>query len=115
MIEMHNGELMMLENNATWQWGAGDTLREYRWRSEVINAGGNLVFASAQAMQHNGVAKYTVLCDNDSYTFELVGKTSTLQRLPRMGRHIYWWLEVVGTAEVDWVALASSHNALTRG
>lgn len=115
MTEMGNGGLMMLENNATWQWGAGDTLREYHWRSEAINAGGNLVFASAQALQHNGVAKYTVMCDNDAYTFELVGKTSALQRLPRMGRHIYWWLDIKGTAEVDWVALASSHNALTRG
>lgn len=115
MFEMDNGELMMLEKGATWQWNAGDTLRPYRWRSEVINAGGNLVFASAQAMQLNGVATYTLLCDNESYAFTVVGKNSSINRLPRMGRHIYWWLEVAGTAEVDWVAIASSNNALTKG
>jgi hypothetical protein len=98
-----SGQLLMLEDDAIWQFDAGSQYRPYQWMSRPLGIGG----------QYSPVAA-KVKTDNTTLIVEAVGTKSRFSRkifndnpvrVRRLGRHLEYSVGFEGVGMVDLVYL----------
>ena len=101
-----DGELLMLEDGAVWQWGAGGARRPYFWESEVIELPGAACPTSARVDTDGTVFR---LAGEDSKTFYERTVASTRPfRLKRLGRQRRFRASFRGTGTVELLEFGES-------
>jgi hypothetical protein len=101
-----NGELMMLEDGVLKQWGAGDSWREYEWRSSELRFPGRITPTWARLRTDGTLFTLTRAGDvKESWTGGRYVSGYRPVRIPRLGRHDVYRFGLKGTLPVESVWL----------
>jgi hypothetical protein len=106
------GELLMLENDAVWQWDAGATWRDYRWASAFLEFPGKTSLTSIR-LQTEG-AKIRVETPIKNLAYERFVASEPV-RLGRLGRHLTYRVVVEGSKPVEYLELGTAELTLQQG
>jgi hypothetical protein len=105
------GELLMLEDDAIWQWNAGNTYRKYLWASAYMDFPSD-ISPTALKVKTKGVTATLQAPNGLSYT-RFAGEKPI--RLGRLGRHDQYRVILEGDQPVDYLELGTATMTLGQG
>lgn len=110
-----DGALYYLQDGAVWTWDTGTAKMPWRWVSRVYRADGWMKWAAAKIVgQHSADAPVTFRLFGDGRLYyERMVKDNRPFRLPPEPRGIEWEIEVLGTACIREIHVATSMTELT--
>lgn len=126
----NTGKLLLLEDDTVWAWDSADSLRPYHWRSRPLTGGPDAVGANrmASSTPARGVAWSPVSCKigggpvdmtlynargEAAYTRLIYDETPV--RIPRIGRHLWYEVELRGDQPVTFLDLGTAHFTVNSG
>jgi hypothetical protein len=114
LMTSNNDELLLLYDDAVWQWDAGPRRMPYRWKSAELTLQGKTTITSVAAKVRYAACMKLSNREGDEYTTLIYSEDgpARVKRLPRSsGVHV----EFVGTAIVEYVHLGTTFSSLNLG
>lgn len=123
------GKLFLLENGIISVWDSGDQWREYIWRSRKLTGGqhqpnDNMPSASpafgntwspVSAKIGTVDTEFTLASPLQAEAYKRKVISSEPFRLPRIGRHLWYTVQLKGWSPVEYVDLGTSHFTVNNG
>lgn len=113
MVVSDTEELLMLENNSVWQWNAGDTYRNYFWKSRELSLTGKhtpLIGKVRGAGTH-----FCIMPENSRLSFCRYIGDDTPFRIRRMGRNLNYFISFSGSSPVEYVSIGTAFMTINTG
>ena len=114
-IDLHTsntGKLLMLIDGVVYSWDSGDKLRKYIWRSGEITTGSlQSLWSPTTAKVRSTDTIFTLITPTGSeYKRKVINELPF--RLPKIGRHLWYNIELSGYRDIDFVDIATSNTTL---
>lgn len=142
MLASGTGRLLFLQDNMVWEWDAGKEYRPYLWQSRPLTSGDDAVGGErapslqrdatgqrALAVQNparaskwwptsvklGGNADFTLFDDHEHEVFKRFIPKETPRRLPRCGRHLWYYARLNGIDTVRFLDVGTSVFTVNSG
>lgn len=116
------GQLMLLIGGKVWNWNRSDKFREFLWESRelTLDGGGNnqplaSMWSPASVKIRSDDVRFTLISPvtGDVFTRKSLGERPF--RVPRVGRHMRWFVRLEGKKPVDFVDIGTATFTVNSG
>lgn len=114
-IDLHTsntGKLLMLIDGVVYAWDSNDKLRKYVWRSGELTTGALQSLWSPTTAKVRTTDTMFALITPTGSEFKRKVLNELPFRLPKIGRHLWYNIELSGYRDIDFVDLATSNTTL---
>lgn len=124
------GKLMLLEDGAVSVWNTSDVSREFEWVSRELPGGGKgggsgripdndeplgCMWSPVSAKIRTTDTEFTLMSPTNPEVYRRKVINEIPFRLPRMGRHMWYKVQLKGIAPVEFVELGTAHFTVNQG